>query len=78
VVLTTDTLAEYRKAAEIDSHWPDIRLLIGSLLGVLGRYHEAIDNSRHSSSLSRMTREFFLSWEWLIARRVITQSRYLI
>jgi tetratricopeptide (TPR) repeat protein len=41
--LSLEALAEYQKAAEIDSHWPDIRLLIGSLLGVLGRYHEAID-----------------------------------
>ncbi len=39
--LPLDALAEYRKAAEIDPHWPDLRLLMGSLLGILGRYDEA-------------------------------------
>ena len=41
--LSLDALTEYRKAAEVDPNWPDIRLLIGSLLGVLGRYNEATD-----------------------------------
>ena len=40
-MLPLEALAEYRKAAELDPQWPDLRLLIGSLLGVLGRYGEA-------------------------------------
>ena len=40
--LTADALSQYRKAQEIDPQWPDIRLMIGSLLGLLGRWNEAL------------------------------------
>lgn len=39
--LTTEALAEYRQAQKIDPHWPDIHLMIGSLLGLLGEHDEA-------------------------------------
>jgi tetratricopeptide (TPR) repeat protein len=40
--LPSDALAQYQKAQTIDPHWPDIHLLIGSLLGTLGRSEEAL------------------------------------
>jgi superkiller protein 3 len=40
--LTAEALTEYRKALEIDPRWPDINLLMGSLLGLLGRWDEAL------------------------------------
>jgi predicted Zn-dependent protease len=40
--LTAEALAEYQNALDIDPGWPDIHLLIGSLLGLLGRWDEAL------------------------------------
>ncbi len=40
--LPGDALAEYQKTWKIDPRWPDIHLLIGSLLGILGRTDEAL------------------------------------
>jgi tetratricopeptide (TPR) repeat protein len=40
--LTVEALDEYRRAQEIDPHWPDIHLMIGSLLGLLSRWDEAL------------------------------------
>jgi tetratricopeptide (TPR) repeat protein len=39
--LTTEALGEYRQAQKIDPHWPDIHLMMGSLLGLMGHYDEA-------------------------------------
>ena len=39
---TAESLAEYEKAREIDPQWPDIQLLIGSLLGLEGRWDDAL------------------------------------
>jgi tetratricopeptide (TPR) repeat protein len=39
--LTSEALAEYRQAQKIDPHWPDIHLMMGSLLGLMGQYDEA-------------------------------------
>jgi tetratricopeptide (TPR) repeat protein len=39
--LTTEALAEYRQAQKIDPHWPDIHLMMASLLGILGEHDEA-------------------------------------
>jgi len=44
--LTSEALAEYRRAVEIDPHWPDIHLVTGSLLGLLGRWDEALEELR--------------------------------
>ncbi len=40
--LTSEALTEYQRALEIDAHWPDIHLVMGSLLGLLGRWDEAV------------------------------------
>jgi len=40
--LATKAIEEYRRALEIDPQWPDIHLLIGSLLAAQGRWDEAI------------------------------------
>jgi len=39
---TAESLAEYEKARAIDPHWPDIHLLIGSLMGLQGRWDDAL------------------------------------
>ena len=39
--LTSEALAEYRQAQKIDPHWPDLHLMMGSLLGMMGQYDEA-------------------------------------
>jgi tetratricopeptide (TPR) repeat protein len=38
---TSQALSEYQRALEIDPSWPDIHLLIGSLLGLENRWDEA-------------------------------------
>jgi len=40
--LSSDALAEYRRALQIGPNWPDIHLLIGNLQGLLGRWDEAL------------------------------------
>jgi tetratricopeptide (TPR) repeat protein len=40
-MFTAKALDEYRQAQKIDPHWPDIHLMIGSLLGVMNQYDEA-------------------------------------
>jgi predicted Zn-dependent protease len=40
-MFTAKALDEYRQAQKIDPHWPDIHLMMGSLLGLMGQYDEA-------------------------------------
>ena len=42
--LTSEALEEYQKALEIDPHWPDIHLLMANLLGLRGRWDEALQH----------------------------------
>ena len=41
-MLTSEALAEYQQALKRDPNWPDIHLMLGSLLGVMGRSDDAV------------------------------------
>ena len=48
---TAEALAEYQTAQKMDPQWPDIHLLIGSLLGLEGHFEEAMTELKRQLQL---------------------------